>query len=80
MPEEKKEEKKEITILDRRDYVTFPKLKQELPMRALTYVVDNLPPRTIFIEREGLTTEKELELIKKDIQDRKVMQPETHKI
>lgn len=80
MPEEKKKEEKEITILDRRDYVTFPKLKQELPMRSITYVVDNLPPRTIFVEREGLTLEKELELIKKDIQDRKITQPETHTI
>jgi len=80
MPEEKKKEEKEIIILDRRDYTTFPKLKQELAMRALTYVVDKFPPRTIFIEREGLTIEKELELIKKDIEVRKVMKPETHKI
>lgn len=80
MPEEKKEEKKEIQIVTRNDYVTFPKLNQPMPMRAITYVADDLPPRTIFIERKDLTLEKELEAIKKDMAERVEFKPEVHKI
>jgi len=77
---EKVEVKKEVTILDRREITTFPKLKQPLVQLVITYVAGDLPPRTIFIEKDRWTKDAEKAAIKKDIEDQAKAKPETYEV
>jgi len=71
-------EKVEFTILDRTRVTTFPKLKQPVVIVQVTYFAPPLPPATIEIPEAEWSKEKELELIKKDVQERLAFKPETY--
>ena len=76
MAEENKQGE-EITILGREEIVTYPKINQPAYQIAVTYATKDLPPKTIFIPKEEYSKEKEAELIKKDIEERRKTTPET---
>jgi len=69
--------KTEVTILDRREITTYPKLKQPLVQLAITYAAAKLPPRTIFIEKAKWSKEAEVAAIKKDMDEQAKTKPET---
>jgi len=80
VPEEEKKEKLEVTILSRREYTTYPKLKQPVVNIDITYVYKDLPPRTITIAKEEYTKEKEKAAIKADLEKLLKEKPETLEI
>lgn len=80
--EEKKEEKKgiEITIVDRTEVTTYPKLKTPVVNVMITYVAGEYPPRTVTIPKKEYNKEKEKAVIRKDIESIKKIPPETYTI
>jgi len=74
------EEKYEVTVIARDDVTTYPKLGVAVETRLITYVAAGLPPSTISIPKEEWTPELEKKLIRKDIEKRLMMKPETYKV
>ncbi len=69
-----------ITILRRTDLPTYPTPTEVVIVRAITYQADMMPPRTIYIDKEEWTPEREKELIAADIEVAKAAAPETFEI
>jgi len=69
-----------VTILDRRDIITYPKLKAPFTSRAVTYLVEGYPPKTIWIPKDEWSEEEESKRIKKDIEERKLFKPITKEV
>ena len=80
LPKEEEKPKQEITILSRRKYTTYPKLKQAVVNIDITYVAGDMPPRTITIPEAEYTLEVEKKRIKADIEDQLKVKPETYTI
>jgi hypothetical protein len=59
--------KREVTILDDREIVTFPKLNQPVKQHVVTYQADTYPPRTVFIRSEDYSEKSLQEAIKVDL-------------
>jgi len=77
---EEEEIEYEVEIIDRREIVTYPRIRQPLPTIAVTYVAADLPPETIFIPKEEYTAEEEKKRIRKRIEERLVFKPEVYKV
>jgi len=71
-----KEEKKKVTIIRRREVVTYPKLKQPVTNVMVTYVYGTLPPSTVTIPKEEWSKDKEAVVIREDIKKREEFQVE----
>jgi len=71
------EEKIQVTIIDRREIITYPKLREPVETIAITYIAPGMPPRTIFIPKKEYSKEKELKLIREDIEKYRRFKPET---
>lgn len=78
----KKEEtpKEEVTIIDRSEITTYPKIKQAVVNVAVTYVVGGYPPRTVFIPKTAWSKQAEKDAIKADIERVRATPPETFTI
>lgn len=77
---EEKKPKQEVTILSRTEVTTYPKLKQPLVQKVITYVAGDLPPRTIFIPVDQWSIDKEKAAIKKDIEEQAKLKPESYEV
>jgi len=73
-------EEYEVTIIGREEVTVFPRLREAVRVRMVTYVGAGLPPATIEIPVEEYTPEKEKELIREDIKRRLAFKPETYKV
>ena len=69
-----------ITILRRTDLPTYPTPTEVVIVRAITYQADMMPPRTIYIDKEEWTPEREKELVAADIEAAKAEAPETYEV
>ena len=69
-----------ITILDRWDFPVSPVPGQTRVRRAITYQAGVLPPRTIYVDLDEWTEEKEKELIREDIEKVKTFTPEEYEV
>ena len=69
-----------ITILRRTDLPTYPTPTEVVIIRAITYQADMMPPRTIYIDKDEWTEDKEKEEISADIEKAKAEAPETYEI
>jgi len=70
----------EVTIIDRSEITTYPRLREPVQTIAVTYLAPDMPPRTIFIPKAEWTKEKELELIREDIKKYKAFKPEVVRV
>ncbi|MBW2559506.1 MAG: hypothetical protein JRE40_01490 [Deltaproteobacteria bacterium] len=75
-----KEKKYDVTVLSRDEVTTFPKIGQPVVNLLITYVAAGLAPYTITIPKDEWTPEKERELIRKSIEARLKVKPETFKV
>ena len=57
-----------IRILRRTPITTSPRPGEVVETLAITYVADDRPPRTIWIDKEKWSQEAEKEAIKKDLE------------
>jgi len=73
-------EEYEVTIIGREETTVFPRLREAVRVKAVTYVAAGLAPATIEIPVEEYTKEKEKELIRADIERRLKFKPETYKV
>ena len=71
-----KEERMKVKILSREKIVTYPKIRQPKETIAVTFVAPGLPPATVFIPADEYSKEREIEEIRKKIEELKRMQPE----
>lgn len=69
-----------VTILSRRDIVTFPRLGEQRTMVQVTYIGESLPPKTLRIDKEEYSLETEKALIKADIEARLAEKPEGYRV
>ena len=76
------EEKEEIsiTVIRRRDVVTYPKIAMPVINVLVTYVAAGLPPSTVIIPKKEYTLDLEKQLLKQDIQRRLKIVPETYRV
>jgi len=77
LTDKEKSNKLEVTILNRREVTTFPKLKQPKVSVMVTYVYGDMPPRTITIPKEEHTKESEAKAIRRDMDQQMKIKPET---
>jgi len=70
----------EVTVLSRQEIVEYPKIRTPVPVYVVTYVAAGLPPATISIPKEKWTKELERSIIRKDIERRLKVKPETYKV
>lgn len=80
MPEEKKGEEIEITILDRAEMITYPTIEKEVKVMSITFIAPGIPPLTVRIPKEEYTPEREDEEIRKAIGEYKKVKPEIKRI
>jgi len=73
-------EEYEVTIIGREEITVFPRLREAVRVKMVTYVAAGLPPATIEIPVEEYTEEREKELIRADIERRLKFKPETYKV
>jgi len=72
------EERFRVEVL-RRDRITvYPKLRQPLRIYRVTYVAEDLPPATIDIPVDEWSLEREMQLVREDIERRLEFKPETY--
>jgi len=76
----KPKEEYNVTVLDRQDITTFPKLGQAEVWKYITYVAAGLPPKTIQIKKDEWTVEKEKRAIRDDIDARMKARPESYMV
>jgi len=74
------EEEYEVTILGREEITIFPRLREAVRIKAVTYVAAGLPPETVRIPLEEYSLERERELILEDIKRRLERKPETYRV
>ena len=77
---EKEKPKLEVTILDEREIVTYPKIGEEARTTVLTYRFGDIPPRTLFIPKEEDTPTKRAALIRQDIDKALAFKPKKIKV
>jgi len=70
----------EVEIIDRREIITYPRIRQPVTTIAITYVAAGLPPETLFIPKEEYTVEVEKKRIRKRIEERLAFEPEVYKV
>jgi len=70
----------EVTVLDRSEVVTYPKLATPVTTVMVTYVAAGLPPATFNIPKEEYSKDLEKRLIREDIERRLKVKPETYKV
>jgi len=70
----------EVTILSREEIVEYPKIRTPVPVVAVSYVAAGLPPATIRIPKDKWTKELERSIIRKDIERRLKVKPETYRV
>jgi len=75
-----KGEEYEVTVLTRGEVTTYPVVGAPEVVVQTTYVAAGLPPSTVSIPKKEWSPEREKEEIKKDIQKRLKMKPETFRI
>jgi len=74
------EEEYEVTIIGREEITVFPRLREAVRVKMVTYVAAGLPPATIEIPLEEYSLEREKELILEDIKRRLAFRPETYRV
>ncbi len=80
-PKEKEDKTQySVTILSRRDIVTFPRLGERKVVVQVTYIGESLPPKTLRIAKEEYSLETEKALIKADIEKRLAEKPEGYRV
>jgi len=77
---EKEKVEYEVEIIDRREIITYPRIRQPVTTIAITYVAAGLPPETMFIPKAEYTVEEEKKRIKKRIEERLAFKPEVYKV
>mgnify|MGYP000442139336 CR=1 FL=1 len=77
---ENEEKGVEVTIIDRREIVTYPRLREPVETVAVTFIAPGMPPKTIFIPKSEYSKEKELELIRKEVTEYMKFKPETVRV
>ena len=70
----------EVTVLDRTEVKTYPKLNQPVTNVMVTYVAVGLPPYTITIPKDKWTPEAEKRQIKASIESRLKEKPQTYRV
>jgi hypothetical protein len=73
----RKEDRREITILDDREIVTYPKLNQPARQHVVTYQADQYPPRTIWIPSDQYSEKTLQDAIKRDLAELEKTKPKT---
>jgi len=73
-------ERYEVTVIRRRDITVYPKIRQPLRVRLVTYSAAGLPPRTLSIPKEEWTLEREKQLVRRDIERRLKIRPEVYTV
>lgn len=77
---EEDEEELKVTILSRRRLVTYPRIDTAARTILVTYMTEDLPPRTIKIPEEEWTPERENAQIRASIEGRTMREPETYRV
>ena len=72
-----KEPKREVTILDDREIVTYPKINIPVKQHIVTYQADPYPPRVIFIPSSEYSPEALAKAIRADIAEIERAKPKT---
>jgi len=80
MAEPAEEEKITVEIIDRREIITYPKLREAVETVTVTFIAPGMPPRTIFIPKAEYSKERELKLIREEIERWKAFKPETVRV
>jgi len=75
-----KEPEISVTVIRRREVTTYPKIGQAVVNVLVTYVAAGLPPGTVTIPKDKYSVDLEKDLIRKDIQDRLQVRPESYKV
>ena len=75
-----KKEEYNVVVLNRANVTTYPKLGVAVVNVAVTYIAAGLPPHTIYLPKKDFTPAKEKEAIRKDIEERLKVQPESYKV
>jgi len=73
----KDQPKREITILDDREIVTFPKVNVPVKQHVVTYQAENYPPRVIFILSVDYSPEALAKAIRADLAELERARPKT---
>lgn len=69
-----------VTVLNRADITTFPKLGVSEMRKHITYVAAGLPPSTVMMLADEWTIEKEKTAIREDIEKRIKNKPESYRV
>jgi hypothetical protein len=67
----------EVKILSRVDLIMYPTPETPKRVKAVTYQSGFMPPRVVYIAEEEYSTDKEREVIGKDIEKATTEKPET---
>jgi len=76
----KPKEEYNVTVLNRMDITTFPKLGVAEIRKHITYVAAGLPPRTIQMLKDEWSLQKEKTAIRNDIEERLKARPESYTV
>jgi len=74
------QEELEVTILSRDDITTYPRLREAVKVRVITYLAPGMPARTVRIPVEEWSPEREAQEIARDIKAYREFRPEVKRI
>jgi hypothetical protein len=72
-----KEPKREVTILDDREILTYPKLNVPVKQHVVTYQADPYPARVLFIPSSEYSSDALAKAIKADLAELERAKPKT---
>jgi len=80
LAEKKQKQTYKVTILSREEVMIFPEVGRAVPIKIVTYVAGGLPPASIEIPSKEWTLEREQQMVRKDIERRLAIKPETYEV